>query len=371
MAGASSDWTIGKLIEWTRGFFDKKGIPQPRLEAEILLAYVLTMERINLYMKYDQPVTDDQRTQFRELVRRRSEHEPTRYLIGTSEFMSLAMKVTRDCLIPRPETEMLVEELLRRSGARRRPPGAVAQAAAAPPALSVGGVKIVSAASLLAGSSGAGAAAEAAPAGASDSAGQAGAGQPVAGQTAAAPASAPAAAAPATIIELCTGCGCVAVSAATYLPGSRVTASDISHGALDVARENAEAHGVADRLTLLEGDLFAPLDAADVQPADFLLANPPYVAERDWDGLAPEIREHEPRAALVAGPSGTEFIERIVKGAPAYLKLGGTLLMEIGHDQGVAAAARATAVRGLAEVEVLKDYAGLDRILVARRADVR
>jgi release factor glutamine methyltransferase len=173
---------------------------------------------------------------------------------------------------------------------------------------------------------------------------------------------------PPTIIELCTGCGCIAVSVAAHLAGSQVTASDISHGALEVARENAEAHGVADRLTLLEGDLFEPLDAADVQPADFLLANPPYVAERDWENLAPEIREHEPRAALVAGPAGTEFIERIVKGTPAYLKPGGTLLMEIGHDQGVAAAEKATAVRGLTQVEVLKDYGGLDRILVARRA---
>jgi len=302
-----SEWTIGKLIEWTRGFFDKKGIPQPRLEAEILLAHVLGVERIDLYMRYEQPVAEEERARLRELVRRRAEREPVRYLIGTCEFMSLALKVTRDCLIPRPETELLVEEVLRAAGVKRRPVGA------------------------------------------------------------AKPAGEPAPAAPVSLIDLCTGCGCVAVSLAVYLPAARVTASDISAAALAVARENAEAHGVADRVALLEGDLFAPLDAADVQPADFLVANPPYVAEAEWLDLAPEIREHEPRTALVAGPAGTEVIERIVKGAPAYLKTGGTMLLEIGAEQGPRAAGAASAVRGLAGVRIVKDYAGLDRILVAKK----
>ena len=304
MAGESAEWTIGKLIEWTRGFFEKKGIAQPRLEAEILLAHILGIERIDLYMKYDQAVGEAERTAFRELVRRRSEREPTRYLVGTNEFMSLAFKVTPACLIPRPETEMLVEETLRLAGIKRRPAGA-------------------------------------------------------------APSDSPVTAA--TVIELCTGCGCVAVSLAAYMPGGRVTATDISPAALEVARTNAEAHGVADRVTFLEGDLFAPLDAADVQPADFLLANPPYVSEADWSKLEPEIRDHEPRQALVAGPTGTEVVERILKGAPAYLKPGGTMLVEIGAEQGPAVAAAAAATRGLTDVRILKDYAGLGRILMARR----
>jgi release factor glutamine methyltransferase len=304
MAGESAEWTIGKIIEWTRGFFEKKGIAQPRLEAEILLAHILGIERIDLYMKYDQAVGEAERTAFRELVRRRSEREPTRYLVGTNEFMSLAFKVTSATLIPRPETEMLVEETMRLAGIKRRPAGA-------------------------------------------------------------APGESPVTTA--TVIELCTGCGCVAVSLAAYMPGGRVTATDISPAALEVARTNAEAHGVADRVAFLEGDLFAPLDAADVQPADFLLANPPYVSEADWAGLEPEIRDHEPRQALVAGPTGTEVVERILKGAPAYLKPGGTMLVEIGAEQGPAVAAAAAATRGLTDVRILKDYAGLDRILMARR----
>ena len=308
MSPESADWTIGKLIEWTRGFFEKKGIPQPRLEAEILLAHVLGAERIDLYMRYEQPVDEGQRAAFRELVRRRAEREPTRYLTGGCEFMSLAMKVTPACLIPRPETELLVEEVLRLAGAPRRPAAAAA----------------------------AGASAAQAPA-------------------------------PVSVIDLCTGCGCIAVSLAVYLPQAHVTATDISAEALEVARINAEAHGVAERVTLLQGDLYEPLDAADVQPADFLVANPPYVPEADWAGLEPEIREHEPRTALVSGPAGTEIVARILKGAPAYLRPGGWLLVEIGSEQGGAVAGQAAALRGLTEVRVVKDYAGLDRILMARR----
>jgi len=335
MPGESAEWTIGKLIEWTRGFFEKKGVAQPRLEAEVLLAHVLGAERIDLYLRYEQPVGEAERAAFRDLVRRRAEREPTRYLVGTCEFMSLALKVTPACLIPRPETELLVEEVLRLAGAGRRLP--VAAAPGVRRRLPV-------------------AAAQPQAPGAERRDGRA---QPSAG------AGAPPA--PLSAIDLCTGCGCIAVSLAAYLPVAGVTATDISPPALDVARLNAEAHGVAGRVKFLAGDLYDALDAAGAEPADFLLANPPYVAEREWETLAPEIRLHEPRAALVAGPAGTEVIERVLKGAPAYLKPGGALLVEIGAQQGPAAAAKAAAVRGLADVRLVKDYAGLDRILVARR----
>ena len=150
-----------------------------------------------------------------------------------------------------------------------------------------------------------------------------------------------------------------------------MTATDVSGAALAVARTNAEAHGVADRVALLEGDLYDALDAADAKPADFLLANPPYVAEGEWGGLPPEIREHEPRQALVAGPEGTEIIQRVVRGARAYLKPGGVLLVEIGAGHGRRARDMAEHARGLADVAIRKDYAGHDRILVARREETR
>ena len=323
MSDAPADWTIGRLIEWTRTFFEKKGISQPRLEAEILLAHVLGLERIALYLQYDQTVGEEVRAAFRDLVRRRVGREPTRYLTGACEFMSLALKVTPACLIPRPETEQLVEEVLRLAGVRRRPPVALGPAA--------------------------------------EDYGTVGPGEE----------SVAAAASPLAAIDLCTGCGCIAVGLAAYLPGIRIVATDISREALEVARANAEAHGAADRITLLEGDLYEPLDAADAAPADFLVANPPYVAEAEWETLQPEISGHEPRAALVAGPKGTEIIERILRGAPAYLRPGGRLLVEIGAEQGETAVRMAGAVRGLGDVQVLKDYAGLDRILLARREEPR
>jgi len=308
MPDETEGWTIGRLLEWTQKFFEKKGVAQPRLEAEILLAHALAVERIGLYMAYDRTVDEEPRTRFRDLVRRRAEGEPTRYLIGGCEFMSLALKVAPGCLIPRPETELLVEEVIRRTGRKR---------GLAPPARSAA-----------VGESGERLSA----------------------------------------IDLCTGCGCVAVSLAVHVPEAAVVATDLSPTALVVARANAEAHGVADRVTFLEGDLYAALDAADVEPADFLLANPPYVAEAEWATLQPEIRDHEPREALVAGPTGMEVVERILKGAPAYLKAGGALLVEIGAGQGAAAMEKASAVRGLEGAEVCKDYAGHDRMLVARRA---
>jgi release factor glutamine methyltransferase len=348
MSEVAADWTIGRLIEWTQKFFDKKGIPQPRLEAEILLAHVLGLERIALYMQYEQPVSEAQRNAFRDLVKRRSEREPTRYLVGTCEFLSLALKVTPACLIPRPETEQLVEETLRLAGHRKKVPHAMGPAAEDYKAIPTPGAE------------------DGAPVDADGSTEV----PPSAGaEIGAVPPEVdlPAGLPPVSIIELCTGCGPIAVSLAVNLPQASLVATDISAAALAVARENAEAHGVLDRITLLEGDLFAPLDAADVRPADFLVVNPPYVTEAEWETLEPEIRDHEPQGALVSGPKGTETIERILKGAPAYLKPGGRLLVEIGQDQGEAVKALAGAVRGLAAIEVRKDYSGHDRILMARR----
>jgi release factor glutamine methyltransferase len=298
-------WTVGRLLEWTQKFFEKKGIAQPRLEAEILLSHALGTERIGLYLAYEREVETDARARFREWVQRRAEGEPTRYLVGVCEFMSLAFKVGPGCLIPRPETELMVEEVMARRGKKR----------------------------------GCAPAAEGASAGAA-----------------------------VAVIDLCTGCGCVAVSVAVHMPESNVVATDLSSSALEMARANAAAHGVADRVAFLEGDLYEALEAAGAVPADFLLANPPYVAETEWETLQPEIRNHEPREALVAGPEGTEVIERIVQGAPAYLAPGGTLLVEIGASQGPAVRDLAAAERGLVDVDIRKDYAGHDRMLVARRA---
>jgi release factor glutamine methyltransferase len=102
-------WTVGRMLQWTAGYFRRKGLPEPRLEAEILLAHVLGWERMSLYVNYDQPVNKEERASYRQIIKRRIQGEPVAYLVGYKEFFSLKFKVTSDVLIPRPDTEVLVE----------------------------------------------------------------------------------------------------------------------------------------------------------------------------------------------------------------------------------------------------------------------
>ncbi len=172
---------------------------------------------------------------------------------------------------------------------------------------------------------------------------------------------------PPAIADVGTGSGIIAVCAAKYLPGARVVAIDLSRAALAVARANAAAHGVSDGVELVEGDLLEGL--APEPQFDFIASNPPYVAAAEFDRLARDVREHEPRDALLAGQRGTEVIERLVPQAAERLKAGGHLLLEISpmiHD----------AVREIVRAEqrlrlgdTIKDLARLPRVVHARKAD--
>ena len=167
------------------------------------------------------------------------------------------------------------------------------------------------------------------------------------------------------VLDIGTGSGCIAVSLAHQKKDARVTATDVSPDALAVAKRNAAAHGVADRLTLLQGDLLAPLPAGAA--FDMVVSNPPYIAQSEFAGLAPEVREHEPRLALDGGPDGLAFYRRIAAGVGPFLKPGGSLLLEIGWKQ-------EDAVRGLLaerpELEpgpTLKDGGKNPRVVTARK----
>jgi len=141
---------------------------------------------------------------------------------------------------------------------------------------------------------------------------------------------------------------------------ARVTATDASHAALDLARRNAERLGVSGRVRFVPGDLLSPLD----EPADIVVANLPYVPSGEWEDLAPEIRCFEPRAALDGGPDGLRLIARLLGQAPAHMKSPGALILEIGHDQGAAVAALAREAFPNAVIAVKKDLASLDRVVV-------
>jgi release factor glutamine methyltransferase len=305
---AGETWTILRLLSWTTQFLKDRGAEFPRLDAEILLAHARGCRRIDLYTAFDEAPDDDIRTRFRSLVRERAEGKPVAYLVGRREFYSLSFRVTPDVLIPRPETELLVVRLLDLIAERPK------RAAGTEP---------------------------------ETTSRRAGSGEPL------------------RIADVGSGSGVLAICAAVRAKGCRVTAIDVSPAALEVARANAAEHGVADRIEFVEGDLLASLPA-DAR-FDSVVSNPPYVSESEWATLARDVRDFEPRAALVAGPRGTEVIERLVPQAAERLLSGGWLLTEISPMI-------EADVRRLIEdeprfesVTTTKDLAGLGRIVQARR----
>ncbi len=274
MTSTDQPWTIGRLLTWTVEYLGKYNADNPRLDAEVLLAAARGCKRIDLYAAYGEAASDNVRTAFRELVRRRAEGTPVAYLVGHREFYSLDFEVNPDVLIPRPETELLVVALLdqvKKQGARG------------------GGL-------------GAGADVEA-------------------------PAPSPQSPAPLEIADVGTGSGTLAVCAAKYVPDGHITAIDISPKALAVARRNAERHNVADRTEFVEGDILAS------QPAeprfDFIVSNPPYITTAEMEQLDRDVRDYEPKLALHGGEQGTDVIAPLIEQASTRLKPGGVLLIEI------------------------------------------
>lgn len=293
MSGATTPqtepWTIRRILEWTIGHLTDRKIETPRLDAEILLAHACGCRRIELYTRYDEVLGDQPRGVMRELVKRRAQHEPVAYLVGHREFFSLDFRVTSDVLIPRPDTETLVLELLD-----------LAKSLDAPRILDIG-----------------------------------------------------------------TGTGCIAITAAVNLPTATVTAVDISAAALNVAAENAATHKVNDRVTFLESDLFAALGAES--SFDMIASNPPYIAEEEWATLQPDVREHEPRHALLAGADGLSVFRPLIAQAVSYLVPGGHLLLEMDTAQADAVCGLLKAESQLQNVRTVNDLTGRPRVAVAER----
>jgi release factor glutamine methyltransferase len=244
-----------ELLRWTTQHFAAKGIDSARLDAELLLASALGVDRLRLYLDFEKPVLDEERARFRALVRRRGEERvPVAYLTGVREFWSLSLAVTPDVLIPRPDTETLIEAVL----ARVPRPG-VSRA----------------------------------------------------------------------VLDVGTGSGAIALALAKEWPEAQITATDVSDAALAVARKNAEALGLADRVRFASGDLFA---AVSGERFDVIVSNPPYVPEADAAGLAPELG-HEPALALFAPGDGSALLRRIAREAPARLAPAGLLALELAPAQ--------------------------------------
>lgn len=173
----------------------------------------------------------------------------------------------------------------------------------------------------------------------------------------------------ATLVEVGTGSGCIAVTLATILDGVRILAIDCSAEALEVAKSNAIRHGVGAKIDWLEGDLLAPLrDRNLIGTVDVIVSNPPYIADGEWEQLQPEVRNFEPRLALVAGQKGTEFHERLFRDCKEFLVPDGLLVMEIGQGQLPLVRQAASQVGGYTGLQTVKDEAGIERVMIARRA---
>lgn len=282
------------MILWTAEYLEAKGVDRARLEGEHLLAHALDLKRLDLYLQYDRPLTPEELDHFRPLVKRRARREPLQYIVGSQPFRALDLLVDGRVLIPRPETEVLVEEVL--TWARGRvPEGGELEA-----------------------------------------------------------------------LDLGTGSGAIALSLALEGPFRRVVATDRSTVALEVAALNRAAAELDERVDLREGVDFEPL--RDDERFDVVVSNPPYVAERERGGLEPEVLEWEPEGALFAGPDGLDVIRRIVAGAPARLRDGGLLALEIGAGQAGAVEGLLEGTEGWNSVTVRADLTGRERVVLAERS---
>ena len=280
-------WRVLDLIQWTTEYFKRCGVPGPRLDAELLLSHVLDTSRLQLYLRFEMPVYPEHLAAFRELIKKRVAHAPVSYLTNRKEFFSLDFYVDSRVLIPRPETEVLVENVLQSQESQCQ------------------------------------------------------------------------------LIDIGTGSGAIAISLAVNRPEWEMIATDISVDALEVAQKNSVAHGCADRLTFLQGNLFEPLEELPNPRFDWIVSNPPYVSTAEYPFLLPDVRDHEPETALLAGADGLDVITCILEDAPRFLKPSGRVGLEIGHNHGPDVQDIVQSNSAYVGCQVINDYSGVERVVIA------
>jgi release factor glutamine methyltransferase len=278
--------SVVEVLKKTAAFFAKAGLETPKVDAEWLLAGTLGCKRLDLYLQWDRPLDGQQLEILRERVKRRSAGEPLQYILGYSDFHDIRLSVGPGMLIPRPETEQLVEKVIARLGQRPEP----------------------------------------------------------------------------RIVDLGTGSGAIALALAKAMPQARVLAVERSAAALSGARANAEALGLRDRVAFRSGDW---LDGLSIE-ADCIVSNPPYLTEAEWHAARPEVRDFEPKEALVAAGEGLADLCRITQSALQHLVGGGLLALETGVAHGEPLR-RIASQAGYKDLSVERDDAGRDRFFFATR----
>jgi len=246
--------TLLEVLNLSTDFLEQKNIANPKRQAEELLGEALKLGRLGLYLEYDRPLTEPELVRCREWLQRRGMGEPIQYISGEVDFFGCRLKITPDVLIPRQETEILVDKI----------------------------TKILS----TAGTEGK------------------------------------------TLWDVCCGPGSMGIALKKRFPDLKVCLSDLSPTALAIAKENAEKNDVD--VEFFQGDLLAPFGE---RKSDFIVCNPPYIAENEYAGLDIEVRKYEPKMALVSGDTGLEFYVRLAKDLPKYLNSKGKVWFEIGDGQ--------------------------------------
>jgi release factor glutamine methyltransferase len=313
--------SIRDILNWSTEYLEGCHINDAHLDSEILLTYILNKNRTFLYINSDRTILSEEFKRFKEYVERRGRREPLSYITGEKEFWSLKFKVTRDALIPRPDTEVLVQTVLEmiRSKMTHTQDGC--------PNVRSQKLKILNLKSEIVN--------------------------------------------PINILDIGTGCGNIAISIAVECPESYIFALDKSDAVLSVARENAITHNVAERISFIQGDLLdlesknSGSQITNIKLYDIIVSNPPYIPSDDIGGLMPEVKDWEPRSAIDGGKDGLEIIRNIVNYAPLALKSGGFIAMEIGF--GMAKDVRSILLEkgNFYDIRFERDLSGVERVVVA------
>lgn len=288
--------TIRNILKWAIVTLKESGIEFPEIDADTLLAHVLSCDRARLYTNPDDIINDADTRKYKELIHKRASHVPLQHITRLAEFMSLDFVVDERALIPRPETELLVETVLKKVQDNEFSNKSI------------------------------------------------------------------------IIMEIGTGSGNIAVSLAKNLSNAVIYTNDTSQDALNLAKTNVQRYEVVDKVHLLHGDFFEVFcNSVQKEHVDFIVSNPPYISESEWNELEPEVRDHEPRQALVGGEDGLCFYRKIIRDAHHWLKPDGYLVIEIGETQADAIIKLMKNEMHYKEIETIKDLQGKERIISARR----
>lgn len=269
-----------EVLNLSAKYLEDRGISRPRREAEELFCHLLKVQRLQLYLDYERPIEDAELVVVQRMLQRRAQREPLQYILGDVEFLDCILKVDNRALIPRPETELLADQVSR---ALKDQEG--------------------------------------------------------------------------TLLDLCTGTGCLAIALKKSCPQLHVIATDKSSKALELAKENAKKNKV--EIEFLEGDLLEPLQGRII---DYCISNPPYIAKHEMQNLEPEVLDYEPHSALEGGEDGLDFYRRIHQDLPRHLSAGGRVWLEIGASQGIFLEQYFTS-SPWKECRLQQDLAGLDRYI--------